>query len=228
MAACRCGCGKRPVCRVIRYRAGGTGSACHAEGRGFESLQPLRKSPAFASLFRAPSRLVRLRRRVNERVSRPKTLEAVRPECAESRIATGLSRRLELLTFCRRRRSRVRATVPAPERPRSNCLPLVLPGRPSGGAAAPETGLVRCSLRGERSGSTRDRLDHNQGPADAVAPIWLCRAKSARLDQASFAQIGTTVGTTARWAARPATAPRSPNATPGRAGCVFRSLPGPS
>jgi hypothetical protein len=35
-------------------------SACHAEGRGFESLQPLRKRPAFAGLFRWSSRLVRL------------------------------------------------------------------------------------------------------------------------------------------------------------------------
>jgi hypothetical protein len=37
-------------------------SACHAEGRGFESLQPLRKRAAFAGLFRGRSRLVRLRR----------------------------------------------------------------------------------------------------------------------------------------------------------------------
>jgi hypothetical protein len=36
------------------------GSACHAEGRGFESLQPLSKRPAFAGLFRCGSRLVPL------------------------------------------------------------------------------------------------------------------------------------------------------------------------
>jgi len=36
--------------------------ACHAEGRGFESLQPLRKDLRFAGLFRWRSRLVRLRR----------------------------------------------------------------------------------------------------------------------------------------------------------------------
>ena len=35
-------------------------SACHAEGRGFESLQPLPGRPAFAGLFRACSRLMRL------------------------------------------------------------------------------------------------------------------------------------------------------------------------
>jgi hypothetical protein len=35
-------------------------SACHAEGRGFESLQPLSKRPAFAGLFRCGSRLVPL------------------------------------------------------------------------------------------------------------------------------------------------------------------------
>jgi hypothetical protein len=34
-----------------------TAAACHAEGRGFESLQPLQRRPAFAGLFRA--RLVR-------------------------------------------------------------------------------------------------------------------------------------------------------------------------
>jgi hypothetical protein len=37
-------------------------SACHAEGRGFESLQPLPKRSAFAGLFRRGSRQVRLRR----------------------------------------------------------------------------------------------------------------------------------------------------------------------
>ena len=36
-------------------------SACHAEGRGFESHQPLSKRPAFAGLFRLRSRVVRLR-----------------------------------------------------------------------------------------------------------------------------------------------------------------------
>jgi hypothetical protein len=35
-------------------------SVCHAEGRGFESLQPLRRRPAFAGLFRCGSRPVRL------------------------------------------------------------------------------------------------------------------------------------------------------------------------
>ena len=39
-------------------------SACHAEGRGFESHQPLSKRPASAGLFRGSSRLVRLCRRV--------------------------------------------------------------------------------------------------------------------------------------------------------------------
>jgi hypothetical protein len=43
------------------YGIGVAGSSCHAEGRGFESLQPLRKRPAFAGLFRGRSRLVRLR-----------------------------------------------------------------------------------------------------------------------------------------------------------------------
>jgi hypothetical protein len=37
-------------------------TACHAEGRGFESHQTLFKRPAFAGLFCVRSRLVRLRR----------------------------------------------------------------------------------------------------------------------------------------------------------------------
>ena len=52
------------VCRGYPRRTGTIRSACHAEGRGFESHQPLRKRPAFAGLFRGRSRLVRLRRRV--------------------------------------------------------------------------------------------------------------------------------------------------------------------
>ena len=36
-------------------------SACHAEGRGFESLQPLSRRPAFAGLFHTCSRLLGLR-----------------------------------------------------------------------------------------------------------------------------------------------------------------------
>ena len=54
-----------PINRPFAGHSCGTGvarSACHAEGRGFESLQPLRKTPAFAGLFDVRSRLVRLRR----------------------------------------------------------------------------------------------------------------------------------------------------------------------
>jgi hypothetical protein len=49
-------------------------SACHAEGRGFESLQPLPKRSAFAGLFHTCSRLVRLRRRapIGHRRRRPR------------------------------------------------------------------------------------------------------------------------------------------------------------
>jgi hypothetical protein len=49
----------RHFLRPLRHGA----TACHAEGRGFESLQPLPKRPSFPGLFRLGSRLVRLRRR---------------------------------------------------------------------------------------------------------------------------------------------------------------------
>jgi hypothetical protein len=52
---------KRLLCRIIQRRTGGAGPACHAEGRGFESLQPLQKRPAFAGLFCWGSCQVRLR-----------------------------------------------------------------------------------------------------------------------------------------------------------------------
>src|SRR5215208_1734459 len=49
-------------------------SACHAEGRGFESLQPLSKRPAFTGLFSGRSRLVRLRHRTMTGQSCPRRL----------------------------------------------------------------------------------------------------------------------------------------------------------
>jgi hypothetical protein len=39
------------VCRRYPQKVGTTRPACHAEGRGFESLQPLPRRPAFAGLF---------------------------------------------------------------------------------------------------------------------------------------------------------------------------------
>src|SRR5687768_2715043 len=67
----------------------------------------------------------------------------------------------------------------------------------SGGAPvrnpASEAGV---RLRVSDGTRTRDRLDHNQDPGGKAAPIWLCRTESARLDQCSLAQIGTTIGTT--------------------------------
>jgi hypothetical protein len=50
------------VCRGNQRLTGTIRSACHAEGRGFESHQPLRKKPVFAGFFCVRSRLVRLRR----------------------------------------------------------------------------------------------------------------------------------------------------------------------
>jgi hypothetical protein len=42
---------KTACLRVIRCGAGGAGTACHAEGRGFESHQPLQRRPAFCGSF---------------------------------------------------------------------------------------------------------------------------------------------------------------------------------
>src|SRR5215207_423839 len=57
-------------------------SACHAEGRGFESLQPLSKRPAFAGLFRGRSRLVRLRHRTMTGQSCPWRLASALGRCS--------------------------------------------------------------------------------------------------------------------------------------------------
>jgi hypothetical protein len=72
-------------------------SACHAEGRGFESHQPLRKRPAFAGLFRVRSWIVRLRSRTligHSRRSSPGSLTRRRAFAGE--FCTS-----ERLIFCR-------------------------------------------------------------------------------------------------------------------------------
>ena len=53
---------KPPVSSDFAHGIRAAGSACHAEGRGFESLQPLLRRPAIAGLLCVRSRLVRLRR----------------------------------------------------------------------------------------------------------------------------------------------------------------------
>jgi hypothetical protein len=53
---------KAAVCRAFPVNRCTAGSACHAEGRGFKSLQPLSERPAFAGLFGLGSWLVRLGR----------------------------------------------------------------------------------------------------------------------------------------------------------------------
>jgi hypothetical protein len=71
--------------------------ACHAEGRGFESLQPLRKRPAFAGLFCWSSRLC------SSASGRTDAGLAVRRSPAASRKTPGLqadSRSSELKSFC--------------------------------------------------------------------------------------------------------------------------------
>jgi len=42
---------KASICRYVLGHQRRLGSACHAEGRGFESLQPLLKRPAFAGFL---------------------------------------------------------------------------------------------------------------------------------------------------------------------------------
>ena len=62
----------------------GGATACHAEGRGFESLQPLPKRPAFAGLFRLGSRLVPLHRAgliPDSRLDDRRRFQAKRPVC---------------------------------------------------------------------------------------------------------------------------------------------------
>jgi hypothetical protein len=56
--------GEKPrICREVRVNRKTSRTACQAEGRGFESLQPLSRRPAFAGLFRSASQQVRLHRR---------------------------------------------------------------------------------------------------------------------------------------------------------------------
>src|SRR5215207_1343652 len=57
-------------------------TACHAEGRGFESLQPLQKRPAFARLFRCSSRAVRMRHRTMTGQSCPRRLADAAGRCS--------------------------------------------------------------------------------------------------------------------------------------------------
>jgi hypothetical protein len=58
-----CAPSKPPVCRHIRAESSAARSACHAEGRGFESHQPLRKDLRFTGLSCWGSRFVRLHQR---------------------------------------------------------------------------------------------------------------------------------------------------------------------
>ena len=43
--------GKRLICRIIQRSSGGVGPACHAEGRGFESHQPLPRIRLYRALY---------------------------------------------------------------------------------------------------------------------------------------------------------------------------------
>jgi hypothetical protein len=107
------------VCREYARRTGNTRSACHAEGRGFESLQPLRRRPAFAGLFRGRSRLVRLRRRAPNRHPAAK-----RGGCASEQArlqAFPMTRTIDLLFM--RRMSKVRCRVRSHQRQQATGSP---------------------------------------------------------------------------------------------------------
>jgi hypothetical protein len=87
---------------------GAAPSACHAEGRGFESLQPLQERPAFAGLFRGNSRLVRLLR-AGPKPDPRQTGTYIRLEEAPVCREFWIVRTVDLLRR-RRRRSRVRSS----------------------------------------------------------------------------------------------------------------------
>jgi hypothetical protein len=141
-AASRCGCGERLVCRVIPYRTGGAGSACHAEGRGFESLQPLsgkacicrpflsRQSPCSSASGRTDSGL------------------AVRRSWAASSKTPGLqadSRSSELKSFCRPAEGRMFACC---GRSPDACGSGTIPG------TAPAGAIPAVAVLGGQSGSS--------------------------------------------------------------------------
>jgi hypothetical protein len=79
------------VCRHIVAPTPPPRSDCHAEGRGFESHQPLSKRPAFAGLFCGRSRLVRLRHRTMNGQS-PPSRQGLAPSGfgAECRLGCGI------------------------------------------------------------------------------------------------------------------------------------------
>ena len=75
--------GRNPAPSAGRRRLGPDGlTSCHAEGRGFESLQPLLERPAFAGLFRCSSRVGRLRNRPTTGQSCPRGLASAVGRCS--------------------------------------------------------------------------------------------------------------------------------------------------
>jgi hypothetical protein len=88
----------------------------HAEGRGFESLQPLWKRPAFAGRFRCSSRVVRLRHRTMTGQSCPRRLADAVGRCS----LAGDSERPAPWNFC----------VPAEDRDRPRRLGAPAPPAP--------------------------------------------------------------------------------------------------
>jgi hypothetical protein len=93
-----------PFCREIPGHLLASGPACHAEGRGFESLQPLSGNHCFAGVFRWQQSPC------SSASCRTDSGLAVRRSSAASRKTLGLqadSRSSELKSFCRPAGSRV-------------------------------------------------------------------------------------------------------------------------
>jgi hypothetical protein len=178
---------KLVFCRTFLGGSGSPPSACHAEGRGFESLQPLSKRPAFAGRFRGRSRVVRLRHRTMTGQSCPRRLADAVGRCS----LAGDSERPAPWNFCvpaedRDRPRRVGA--PAHRHPSALSVVAMLPSSRSsklnlrsrsssdarasaGSAATPASAQERHSCRDRRECSSHGGAALSRGSSPGVPPL---------------------------------------------------------
>jgi len=151
-AAGRGGSGKRLICSIIQHRTRGEGPACHAEGRGFESHQPLRKRPAKYGVSRPLSSLELLSPRgLSEDRPRP----AVTPDVKSGRFAGEFhARRTVVILQARRRPPVLTALATSQSRGISSC-PC---SGPALGTPASVGERARCSVRGSTTGTAALRV----------------------------------------------------------------------